>query len=98
MRPASTAHSPSSLPLISLARFAHALTPYPGAPGHYPHEVLPRLLWLHQTLPPEVPIVVPIVAKYIDALVARGVLRRDRLIPYDPSKLYFGQEVYYVNE
>ncbi len=99
VRPAKTDYaSASAITVRKFERLAHVLSPYPGAPGHYPHEVLPRLIWLHETLPSDVKILVPVVNKYIDALVSRGVLDRDRLVPWESGKLYFANEVYYANE
>ncbi len=100
VRPAKTDYgSLSNIPkLLRMKKIAHVLTPYPGAPGHYPHEVLPRLLWLHKHLPKDVKILVPFVPKYLDVLVEKQVIDPRRLIAHESGTVYFGNEVYYVNE
>lgn len=65
-------------------RLAVAVFPYMDAPGHFPHETLPKVLWLLQTLPADVPVLAPVTTwtmRYYDALASQGV-DVSRLIPF----------------
>ena len=66
-------------------RLAVALYPYLGASGHFPHETLPKVLWLLQTLPEDVPVLAPVTSwtlRYYDALAAQGI-NTSRIIPFN---------------
>jgi len=68
-------------------RLATAIFPYLDAPGHFPHETLPKVLWLLQTLPADVPVLAPWTPwtqRYYDALEANGV-DTSRIVPFTPS-------------
>jgi hypothetical protein len=65
-------------------RLAIALYPYLGASGHFPHETLPKVLWLLQTLPDDVPVLAPVTPwtlRYYHALAAQGI-NTSRIIPF----------------
>ena len=68
-------------------RLATAIFPYLDAPGHFPHETLPKVLWLLQTLPADVPVLAPWTPwtrRYYAALEANGV-DTSRIVPFTPS-------------
>lgn len=74
------------IPLVKshYRRLAVALYPYLGASGHFPHETLPKVLWLLQTLPEDVPVLAPVTpwtSRYYDALAAEGI-NTSRIIPF----------------
>ena len=66
-------------------RLAVALYPYLGASGHFPHETLPKVLWLLKTLPEDVPVLAPVTTwtlRYYNALAAQGI-NTSRIIPFN---------------
>jgi len=68
-------------------RLATAIFPYLDAPGHFPHETLPKVLWLLETLPADVPVLAPWTPwtrRYYAALEANGV-DTSRIVPFTPS-------------
>ena len=84
-------------------QLAHVLQAYPTAYGHFPHETLPRLVWLLEVLPQDVPILVSrtsFVDKFLHYLESIGKLTNmDRIIPYDSKKIYYAKQgVYFANE
>jgi hypothetical protein len=82
-------------------KLATVLQAYTSAKGHFPHETLPRLIWLAQELPEDVPILImisDIVQKYLNALYSLGIISKDRIVVYDQSYIYFAEEVYFANE
>ncbi|CAF0781549.1 unnamed protein product [Adineta steineri] len=72
---------------------------YLQAPGHFVPEQLPRLLRLLATAPKTAKVLVAkggIADSLIDVLVERGIVTRDRIIPYDNNNrpYYFANIVY----
>ena len=59
---------------------------YLAAPGHFAPQQLPRLIRLLAISPPSAKVLVAkglIADSFMDVLIERGVITRDRLIPYD---------------
>ena len=85
VRAPDTSTMPSSI--THYERLGTALYPYLDAPGHFPHETLPKVLWLLQTLPRDVPVLAPMTTwtkRYYDALAKNG-FNTSRIIPFVPT-------------
>lgn len=83
-------------------RLAIALYPYLGASGHFPHETLPKVLWLLQMLPEDVPVLAPVTPwtlRYYNALAAQGI-NIARIIPFHAvsSSVVTAERLYTVIE
>ena len=75
----------STVIMAHYERLATAIFPYLDAPGHFPHETLPKVLWLLQTLPADVPVLAPWTPwtrRYYDVLEANGV-NTSRILPFN---------------
>lgn len=69
------------------------LQAYPSARGHFPHEGLPRLLYLRQHMPPECPILV-----HNSSFSDRYLVGIPNLIAWRPKTVYAARDVYVANE
>eukprot|EP00744_Colponema_vietnamica_P021214 GILI01030262.1.p1 GENE.GILI01030262.1~~GILI01030262.1.p1 ORF type:complete len:476 (+),score=109.42 GILI01030262.1:71-1498(+) len=83
-------------------KLAHILQAYSDRFGHFPHEVLPRLIWLLQAVPADAKLLYhhnDNVDRYLGLLEVAGLLDRQRLVRWEgPGHVYHAKEVYGVNE
>ena len=81
---------------------ANLVYSYYGHPGHFPHQALPKILRALAVIPPTTKLLVNtagVAGMFIDALIQRGILSRERIVSYDPidrRKVIFGRTVYAV--
>ena len=76
---------------------------YPGAPGHFFNEILPRLIHMDATLPPHIPLLWPdgdIPARILEAFKAGGLLSAGRTyVPTQSARLHRARRMYtYASE
>ncbi len=79
--------------IVNLSCVGSVLQAYPGAMGHFPHETLPRLLYLRSIIPPECPIIYS-----NSSFVHRYTRSIDNLLPWRPKTVYHADKVYVANE
>lgn len=95
---------PDSILSLPIVRFPVLLSSprssYPGDNGHFLTQTLPRALYLLKHGPPDAPLLISrygIVEKVLVELVRLGHITQDRIVAYDPQKVYLAQQLYYVD-
>lgn len=99
VRPVQPMHPSTWTPAPRIVRMpcvASALQAYPGARGHFPHEVLPRILFLHRYIPLSCPILFTnstFVWRYLSLLQWSR-----RLVAWNRTDVVEADRVYVANE
>ena len=84
--------------VVNVDKLATILQAYPTAFGHFPHEILPKLVYMLETVPDDVKFLLdvsPFTRQYLQLLG----LNESRVIPYKKNAhvVHFAKEVYFSN-